>query len=158
MADTKADVKLRILTATDVSLAREMLAMFSIACDDAVAYVSHPPSDDYVLRLLGSSNFIAIVAVDGTRVVGGVVAYVLAKLEQERSEIYVYDLAIDAEYRRRGIATSLIREVQTVGDRLGAKCVYVQAFPEDEAAVSLYAKMGSRRDVVHFELEPTESF
>ena len=36
--------------------------------------------------------------------IGGLVAYVLPKFEQARSEIYLYDLAVDAAHRQRGVA------------------------------------------------------
>ena len=46
--------------------------------------------------------------------VGGLVAYELEKLEQARSEIYLYDLAVDADQRRKGIATALIRRLRAI--------------------------------------------
>jgi aminoglycoside 3-N-acetyltransferase I len=40
------------------------------------------------------SSFIAVVAFKGGDAVGGLAAYELKKFEQERSEIYIYDLAV----------------------------------------------------------------
>lgn len=58
-------------------------------------------------------------------VVGGLAAYVLPMFEQERSEVYIYDLAVDDAYRRRGIATALIRGLQRVAAERGAyRCSY----------------------------------
>lgn len=45
-------------------------------------------------------------------VVGGLVAYEFQKFEHERSEIYIYDLAVAEAHRRRGIATALIEELK----------------------------------------------
>lgn len=42
-------------------------------------------------------------------VVGGLAAHVLEKFEQDRREIYTYDLAISGAHRRRGVATRLIK-------------------------------------------------
>ncbi|MDX2183208.1 MAG: GNAT family N-acetyltransferase, partial [Gemmatimonadaceae bacterium] len=70
-----------------------------------------------------------------------------------RSEIYLYDLAVDAAYRRRGIATAMIRELQRVGESRGAWVVFVQADPVDAPAVALYTKLGRREDVLHFDLD-----
>jgi aminoglycoside 3-N-acetyltransferase I len=36
-------------------------------------------------------------------VVGGIAAYELKKFEQERSEIYIYDLAVASEHRREAL-------------------------------------------------------
>jgi aminoglycoside 3-N-acetyltransferase I len=42
------------------------------------------------------------VALQDGEVVGGIAAYELIKFEQERSEIYIYDLAVAATHRRKG--------------------------------------------------------
>ena len=49
---------------------------------------------------------------DGNEVIGGLAAYELDKFEQDRREIYIYDLAVSEQYRRRRIATSLIVELK----------------------------------------------
>ncbi|MDX1556382.1 MAG: GNAT family N-acetyltransferase, partial [Xanthomonadales bacterium] len=81
-------------------------------------------------------------------------AYELPKFEQERSEIYIYDLAVLASHRRQGIATGLIRELQRVASDRGAYVIYVQADtgPEDEAAIALYSGLGIREEVLHFDI------
>jgi ribosomal protein S18 acetylase RimI-like enzyme len=53
-------------------------------------------------------------------VVGGLAACELRKFEQERSEIYIYDLAVAVGHRREGIATALIRELQRADAARGA--------------------------------------
>ena len=82
---------------------------------------------DYLKRLLGSEYFIALAAIRGGQVVGGLVAYELQKFEQERSEIYIYDLAVAASHRRQGIATALILELKKIGASRGADVLFVQA-------------------------------
>ena len=47
-------------------------------------------------------------------IVGGLVGYELPKFEQERSEFYVYDLAVREDRRRQGVATALINEFRSV--------------------------------------------
>jgi len=61
------------------------------------------PSDAYLSSLLGKSHFIATAATIHELVVGGLTAYQLDKFEQDRREIYIYDLAVNEEYRRRDI-------------------------------------------------------
>ena len=82
--------------------------MFGEAFHELPTYRGAPPSAGYLERLLGSDTFIALAAVEANRVVGGVAAYVLPKFERERSEIYIYDLAVAETHRRQGIATALI--------------------------------------------------
>ena len=78
----------------------------------------------------------------------------LEKFEQERSEIYIYDLAVAEVHRRRGIATALIGELQRIAAATGAWVIYVQADYGDEPAVALYEKLGTREEVMHFDIAP----
>jgi aminoglycoside 3-N-acetyltransferase I len=100
-----ASFRLRQLTPDDVALMEGLLSTFGEAFDDVETYGRNRPSAGYVQRLLGGDHFIALVALKGHEVVGGIAAYDLKKFEQERSEIYIYDLAVAAAHRREGIAT-----------------------------------------------------
>jgi hypothetical protein len=71
------------LTSGDVGLRRDLLAVFGDAVDDKEAYAGAPPSEDYLRSLLNSDPFIALAALQGDAVVGGLAAYVLRKFEQE---------------------------------------------------------------------------
>jgi aminoglycoside 3-N-acetyltransferase I len=145
-----------LLRCGDLALLRALNEVYAVAFNDTASYRSKPPSDAYLNDLLESRDVIALVARDDEKVVGGLTAYVLRKPEQERSEVYLYDLAVLAEHRRRGIARSLIGELQRIGRERGAWVVFVQADPGDDPAIALYASMGTREDVHHFDL-PVEA-
>lgn len=140
----------------DLGLAHGLLTMFGEAFEDPGAYNSKRPSPQYLNDLLGSPTFIALVAVKAGEVVGGLAAYELRKLEQARSELYLYDLAVAAAHRRQGIATALIGTLRAMARERGAYVVYVQADPPDAPAVALYTKLGTREDVYHFDIEVAE--
>jgi aminoglycoside 3-N-acetyltransferase I len=142
------------LASGDIAHFRAMNAMFGKAFEDAESYGAKPPSDAYVATLLAKPHVIPLVAVEGERVIGGLVAYQLDKFEQERREIYIYDLAVDEEYRRRGVATALIKRLGEIASRRGAWVIYVQADYGDEPAIALYTKLGVREDVMHFDINP----
>ena len=89
-----------------------------------------------------------------TALVGGLAAYMLPKFEQARSEFYIYDLAVDERYRRQGVATALIGELQRLAARRGIYVIFVQADHGDDPAIALYTKLGVREDVLHFDIEP----
>ena len=90
---------LRLLGAGDVATMRGLLAVFGHAFDEVATY-THAQSDDaYLSRLLASPTFIAIAALERDAVVGGLAAYVLPKFERERSEVYLYDLAVAQTHR-----------------------------------------------------------
>ncbi len=141
------------LDETDLSLMTQLLAVYGRAFEDERTYLGAPPDDTYLRRLLGKADFITIVALSGDAVVGGLSAYVLEKFEQQRSEIYIYDLAVEADHRRRGIATALIRELQRAGAALGAWVIFVQADYGDDPAIALYTSLGTREDVMHFDID-----
>ena len=147
-------LEVRVLTASDLPLARGLLALFGAAFEDADTYGSAPPSDAYLAKLLTREHFIAIAAVEAGEVVGGLVAYELQKIEQERSEIYIYDLAVAEAARRRGIATAVIQRLREIAVLRGAWVIYVQADYGDEPAIALYTKLGRREDVMHFDIAP----
>lgn len=131
--------------------------MFASAFDDEKNYASAIPSDGYFRRLLGQEHFIALAAIKGDEVVGGLAAYVLHKFEQERSEIYIYDLAVAAPHRREGIATALIERLKGIGAARRAWVIFVQADHGDDPAVALYTKLGVREDVMHFDIMLTQA-
>ena len=136
----------------DLALMDGLLTMFGEAFDDRATYGARRPKPGYLRSLLGRDDFVALAAVEQSQVFGGLVAYVLPKVEQERSEIYIYDLAVAATHRRRGIATALIGALQPIGRAHGAWVIYVQADHGDEPAIALYTKLGVREDVLHFDI------
>ncbi|HEY0921148.1 AAC(3)-I family aminoglycoside N-acetyltransferase [Rheinheimera pacifica] len=142
------------LVCGDLKLMEDLSTMFGEAFNDVETYTGKRPSADYLRRLLESDSFIAIVALDDRKVIGGIAAYELRKFEQERSEIYIYDLAVTESYRRAGIATALIEELKKVAIKRGAYVIFVQADKgvEDEPAIALYTKLGQREDVLHFDI------
>ena len=129
-----------------------LLTAFGEAFNEVDTYGRNRPSAAYLESLLGSDYFIALAAVKEDMVVGGLAAYELKKFEQERSEIYIYDLAVQADHRREGIATALILELKRIAATRGAYVIFVQADYGDEPAIALYTKLGVREDVLHFDI------
>jgi hypothetical protein len=76
-------IRVRTLGPADATSMRTVLSVFGEAFQDAGTYTTAQPGTGYLERLLGSDAFIAIAALDGNRVVGGIAAYVLPKFEQE---------------------------------------------------------------------------
>lgn len=121
------DISLRRLDSSDLLRLRAMNAVFARAFDDRASYLGNPPGDDYLRSLLAKEHVVVLVASAGDEVVGGLVAYALDKWEQARRELYIYDLAVAAEHRRRGIATALIETLREIGATQGAWVIFVQA-------------------------------
>ena len=148
------DIRVRRLGPGDTGAAARLNELYADVFADDATYRARRPSAAYLRELLADPGVFALVAEDGDgTVVGGLTDYELRKLEQERSEVYLYDLAVAEAHRRRGIATALICELQRAAAARGAWVVFVQADHGDDAAIALYEKLGTREDVMHFDLD-----
>ena len=151
----KEAVDVRALGRGDAALLRAMLTMFGRAFGDIATYTVRQPDDAYLEGLLSSNSFVTIAAIAGSKVIGGIAAYVLPKFEQERAELYIYDLAVDEAHRRHGVATAMIEELKTLAASRGIYVMFVQADHGDDPAIALYTKLGVREDVLHFDIAPS---
>lgn len=142
----------RRLGPADVSLLRKLNALFGNAFAETETYGGAPPTDAYLAGLLAKEHVVVLVAMAGEAVIGGLVAYELEKFERMRREIYIYDLAVDAGHRRRGVATALIGHLRGIAAERGAWVIYVQADHGDDPAIALYDKLGTREEVLHFDI------
>lgn len=144
-------VGIQRIGATDLDSMRSANQLFFEVFGDE-AYHGPGPSEGHLRKLLADEKFIALTAhIDG-EMVGALAGYELVKFEADRSEIYIYDLAVREEYRRRGVATALIEALKPIARERGAWVIYVQADPPDAPAVALYDKLGTREEVYHFDI------
>ncbi len=152
MKKQATDISYKLLSASDVPVLKELLQVFGEAFEEPQTYQGAIPSDGYLESLLGKDHFIGLVALDGHRVLGGLTAYVLDKFEQARKEVYIYDLAVSGEYRRKGIATGLINNLRRIARERGAYVIFVQADAGDIPAIRLYESLGTKEDVHQFDI------
>lgn len=147
----------RRLGSADVGAMRALNALFAEAFEDQMHYSAYPPDDAWLRRQLADPRTIVLIADEGGIMTGGLVAYELPKLEQARSEIYIYDLAVASGHRRRGAASGLIMALRDIAKDCGAWVIYVQADYGDDPAIALYTKLGRREDVMHFDIALDDS-
>lgn len=148
------DYRIHSLTPADLPLMQALLQTFGDVFGEPDTYTKRYPGDDYLMDLLATDYFVALAALSGDEVIGGLAAYELKKFEQARSEFYIYDLAVAVAHRRRGVATALIERLKQIAAGRGAYVLFVQADtgPEDAAAIALYDKLGQREAVLHFDI------
>ena len=109
------------------------------------------PTAQYLQSLLEKETVIFYVAVIDKKVVGGLTAHVLPSTYFTSSEVYIYDLAVETEFQRKGIGRHLIKSLKEYCVSLGLKEVFVQADLEDRHAIDFYrATGGIAESVVHF--------
>jgi len=143
----------RQLTSKNVTLLKELLRVFAYAFNDSETYQEAIPSDEYLANLLGKEHFIVVVAMKGKAVVGGLAAYVLEKFEQQRREVYIYDLAVSDAHRRKGVAAGMIEALRKIAAGQGAHVIFVQADLPDHPAIALYRSLGTMKTAYHFDIE-----
>lgn len=131
---------------------RELNVVFGRAFDEIDTYTAEPPDDDYLSAFLRKPHVIVVVATERGGVIGGLVAYELEKFERRRSEIYIYDLAVEASHRRRGVAIACIERLKSIARERNGSVVFVQADLPDAPAIALYQKFGASEQVLHFDL------
>lgn len=147
----------RRLGPDDAGSLAALMRVFGSAFGEPAIHGRKPLRPDYVRRQLGKEHVIAVVGETGGEVVGGLVAYVLDKLEDERREVYLYDLAVAEAHRRRGVARGSIAELQRIAAEVGAGVIFVQADIEDAPAIALYESLGPRITAYHFEFDVPET-
>ena len=140
------------LSSRQIAEMREALRVFADSFEEEENFFSAPPGDAYLRRLLSDGRFVLLAAKSDGKVVGALSAYELMKYEQERSEFYIYDLAVAKPFRRRGIARSLIEALKPIARDAGAWVIFVQADRKDEPAVALYRSLGVEEQPLHFDL------
>ena len=135
-----------------IAAMRDALRLFADAFEDEENFFATPPSDDYLRRLLSDPGFVLLSASIDGQVAGALSAYELRKYERERSEFYIYDLAVAEPFRRRSVATALIEALKPIAAAAGGWVIFVQADRVDEPAVTFYRKLGVEEEPLHFDI------
>lgn len=151
------DYQLRRLDENDLALMRSLNSLFGEVFADPESYHNHPPHDDYVKDFLRDKAHIVVVATNDDTVIGGLVAYYLKKFEQNRGEVYLYDLAVSYAHQHQGVGTALVQKLKIIARDMGAYIVFVQADQGDDA-VHFYKSLQPIEDIktINFDFDVKE--
>jgi ribosomal protein S18 acetylase RimI-like enzyme len=96
-------------------------------------------------ELLADDRTVFLVAFDESEPIGFVLAYELLRRHGEPSQLFVYEVGVATEARRRGVATELMREVGRIARARGIRRGFVLTNEANEAAMELYRSLGGVR-------------
>jgi ribosomal protein S18 acetylase RimI-like enzyme len=114
------------------------------------------PDDEAVVRrlaedaapqsdLLADERTIFLVAFERDDPIGFLLAYELLRRRGDPSQLFVYEVGVDEGRRRRGVATTLFRELGRLARARGVRQGFVLTNEENEAAMELYRSVGGVR-------------
>ena len=107
-----------------------------------------PLSAEYVAGLLARHDFWALAAFNDNEILGGLTAHALPMTRRETTELFVYDLAVKAEHRRKGVGRALIAALRALAAREAIDVVFVPADNEDTDALDFYRAVGGAPESV----------
>jgi len=102
-------------------------------------------------KLLKNHHFIALAALDGKEVIGGLTAYILPQYYSANPEMYIYDMAVKSNMQRKGMGKELVKVLKKYCQQNKIKVMFVEAHAKDKHAVNFYRSTGGKQEeVVHF--------
>lgn len=96
----------------------------------------HPWSRQSLESELSNKNSLFLTAIDDNRVVGYIGMNVVI------DEGYIFNVAVDENYRKKGIGSALIGELVTFGKKNNLCFLTLEVRESNEIARSLYTKFG----------------
>jgi ribosomal protein S18 acetylase RimI-like enzyme len=95
--------------------------------------------------LANESNYFYVAQVD-EKPVGFLVAYKLERCDGEQPMMLLYEIEVLSNYRRRGIARSLVDEIKSTCQQKEFIKLFVVTNESNAPAMGLYRSTGGRRD------------
>ncbi|MBR1482241.1 MAG: ribosomal protein S18-alanine N-acetyltransferase [Ruminococcus sp.] len=110
-------------------------ALDAVAALEAACF-AHPWSRQSLADALDNENALFLVAVAD----GAVIGY--AGMEVILDEGYIFNVAVDARFRRRGVGSALLREIVTYGKKNNLSFITLEVRAGNTPAIALYGQFG----------------
>jgi GNAT superfamily N-acetyltransferase len=120
------------------------------------------PGDEHVVRelatydgpgdpeaLLADPRTLMLVAFDGDRPVGFVLAHELPRRHGDRAKLFVYEVDVVESHRRRGIASALLEQLADFARERGIPTGFVLTGPDNGPANALYRSAGGATEAMN---------
>lgn len=127
-------MKIKRLGVDDVALAESVVKRFK----------RQTVSPEYLQRFLGDSRNVLYVAEIGGKAEGFLLAYRLDRIDGLPPKVFVYEVDVLEESRRRGIGTQLMDAVRDMIRQEELTNAFVLTNYENEGAVAFYEATGGK--------------
>ena len=108
----------------------------------AAVHKSVKVSPEYAKSLLANEANYLIVAEGAGQLLGFVWAYCLARLDQRRPQLFIYEVDVAEAHQRGGVGTALLEYVCELVNRLHLMEAFVLTSSTNADAIGLYTKTG----------------
>ena len=132
------EIRVKRLTSNDREGARRLFRVMAEVFTEECALLS----DGYLDQLLRRKEFWALAAFADDDIIGGVTAHSLPMTRTESSEVFIYDIAVESEYRRKGVGRRLLKALCEQASELGIEQVFVSVDNGDVHALDFYRSLG----------------
>jgi aminoglycoside 3-N-acetyltransferase I len=134
------EIRVTRLTSNDRDGARRLFRVMAEIFTEECA----PLSDGYLDQLLRCKEFWALAAFADDDIIGGVTAHTLPMTRTESSEVFIYDIAVESGYRRKGVGRRLLKALCEQAAELGIEQVFVSVDNGDAHALDFYRSLGGK--------------
>lgn len=100
------------------------------------------PVEDLTRGFLGAPGHHCLVAFEDGRPVGFVTGIEI-RHPDKATEMLLYELGVDAQWRRRGIGRALTEALRDLAARRGMRGMWVLTDPDNVAALATYRRSGA---------------
>lgn len=131
----ESKARVEVMTPGDEERVREASHLFD-----------HEVNESAVRAFLADDRHHLLVAYVEGRPAGFVSAVELLHPDKPKPETFLYELGVDAEFRRMGVATALVSELIRLCRDRGCGEMFVLTDEANEAALATYRKAGGQRE------------
>ena len=139
------DFKIKHLGKDDVMLLQKLIHVFRKVFEMEDMDTA---SESYLKSQLQNAGFIAFVVLRDSEVLGGLTAFLLPMYYAEYPELFIYDIAIETKFQRKGLGKKLLSYLRQYCRENGIREMFVQAHQEDEHAIEFYHSTGGKAEKV----------
>ena len=120
--------------------------------DDLVAAASSlfdgPPEPEATRRFLSAAGHHLLIATE-TGSPAGFVSGIEMKHPDKGTEMFLYELAVDGAFRRRGVGRALVDALADVAREAGCHAMWVMTDADNDAALATYRSVGAEQESTH---------